>query len=99
MNAAEIFRGADLWIPAGDRGALPEGDFFESDLVGCAVIDRATGCRLGVVDGWRHYGGAPLMALSVGAREVLVPFVNSLCQVDLMAREIRVDLPEGLLGL
>jgi 16S rRNA processing protein RimM len=99
MNAAEIFRGADLWIPASDRGALPVGDFFESDLLGCAVIDKATGCRLGPVEGFEHYGGAPLIRLTVEAREVLIPFVNSLCQVDLAAREIRVDLPEGLLAL
>jgi 16S rRNA processing protein RimM len=99
IAAAERFRGADLWIPESERGALPEGDFFESDLLGCTLIDNATGRSLGPVEGFEHYGGPPLMALTVDARPVLVPFVNSLCQVDLAARTIRVDVPEGLLDL
>jgi 16S rRNA processing protein RimM len=99
IAAAERFRGADLWIPENERGALPDGDFFESDLVGCTVVDNATGRPLGQVEGFEHYGGPPLMALTVDARPVLVPFVNSLCQVDLAARTIRVDVPEGLLDL
>jgi 16S rRNA processing protein RimM len=99
IAAAERFRGADLWIPESERGALPEGDFFESDLVGCTIVENATGRPLGQVEGFEHYGGPPLMALTVDTRPVLVPFVNSLCQVDLRARTIRVDVPEGLLDL
>jgi len=99
IAAAERFRGADLWIPESERGALPEGDFFESDLIGCQVVDKATGRSLGEVEGFEHYGGAPLIALTVDRRPVLVPFVNSLCQVDLAARTIVVDVPEGLLDL
>ncbi len=99
IAAAEHFRGADLWIPESERGALPDGEFFESDLVGCTVVDNATGRPLGPVEGFEHYGGPPLMALTVDARPVLVPFVNSLSRVDLAARTIRVDVPEGLLDL
>jgi 16S rRNA processing protein RimM len=99
IAAAERFRGADLWIPESERGALPDGDFFESDLVGCTVIDNATGRQLGQVEGFERYGGPPLMALTIEARPVLVPFVKSLCEVDLAARTIRMDVPEGLLDL
>jgi 16S rRNA processing protein RimM len=99
IGAAERFRGADLWIPESERGTLPEGDFFESDLIGCAVIDQATGERLGEVEGFAYYGGPPLMELTVVDRPVLIPFANSLCQVDLAARTIRVDVPDGLLEL
>ncbi len=99
IDAAERFRGADLWIPFGSRGALAEGDFFRSDLIGCCVLDNATGERLGIVKGWQQYGGSPLMEVKVGEREVLVPFGRAMCSVDLSARTIRVDLPEGLLAL
>jgi 16S rRNA processing protein RimM len=99
IAAAEHFRGADLWIPESERGALPEGDFFESDLIGCSVIDNGTGRALGQVEGFEYYGGPPLIALTVGNRPVLIPFVNSLCRVDLTDRTIRVDVPEGLLDL
>ncbi len=99
IDAAQRFRGADLWVPFAGRGTLPEGDFFVSDLIGCCVLDNATGERLGVVKGWQQYGGPPLMEVTVGEREVLVPFGSPMCNVDLAARTIRVDLPEGLLEL
>ncbi len=100
IDGAERFRQADLWVSLPDRGTLPEGEFFQSDLIGCAVTDAATGKHLGSVAGWQQYGGPPLMELTVDGREVLVPFVSSICRrIDLAARTITVDLPEGLLDL
>jgi len=100
ITAAERFRGADLWVPLEERGRLPEGEFFESDLTGCTVLDRLTGKPLGVVEGWQRYGGPPLMELTVDGHDVLIPFVPSLHQrVDLEKRTIEVELPEGLLDL
>jgi len=99
IDAAERFRGADLWIPFASRGTLADGEFFESDLIDCRVLDKITGESVGVLTGWRKYSGAPLMEVKVGDREVLIPFVGPLCEVDPAARTIRVDLPEGLLDL
>ena len=96
---AERLRGADLWVPLSNRGELAEGEFFRSDLVGCVVIDRRSGEQAGVVAGWQQYGGAPLMEVKSAERERLIPFVGSLCEVDLTARTIRTELPEGLLDL
>lgn len=102
---AERFRGADVWIPAQERGTLPEGEFFESDLVGCVLVDAATGAELGRLEGWqacagRMQAGPRLMQLHVAGREVLIPFVPAICrEIDLAARTIRVALPEGLLDL
>jgi len=40
------------------------------------------------------------MEVAVGGREVLIPFVDSICRrVDPAARVIEVDLPEGFLDL
>jgi 16S rRNA processing protein RimM len=100
ISAAERFRGADIWVPAEERGRLPEGEFFESDLIGCAVVDAASGAQLGRVEAWQACGGPPLLQMTVDGREVLVPFVPAVCrEVDLAARTIRVELPEGLLDL
>jgi 16S rRNA processing protein RimM len=98
INDAERFRGADLWVAPANRGTLPEGDFFQSDLIGCSVIDP-DGKQLGEVKGWHQYGGPPLMKVAVDGREVLIPFVSQLCDTDLSKRTIQVDLPEGLLDL
>jgi 16S rRNA processing protein RimM len=100
IEAAERFRRADLWVPLSNRAALPEGEFFQADLVGCTVTDAATSKRLGVVAGWQQYGGPPLMEVHIDGREVLIPFVSSICQhVDVAAGTITVELPEGLLDL
>ena len=104
-NDAERFRGADLWVPRSERAPLPDGEYFESDLMGCRVVDAASGQVIGAVSGWQHYGGPSLMEVKridegkVG-RELLVPFVPAIYRkVDLEARTIEVDLPEGLLEL
>lgn len=100
IGAAERFRGADLWVPQEERGSLPAGEFFESDLIGCSVVDAASGNELGPLESWQASGGPPLMQLTVNGREVLIPFVPAICrEVDLTARTIRVELPEGLLEL
>lgn len=99
IDAAEHLRGADLWVPLAKRGKLAEGDFFQSDLIGCSVFDRAAGRCVGVVSGWQQYGGPPLMEVSVSGREVLIPFVSELCDVDLLDRSIRMEVPDGLLDL
>jgi 16S rRNA processing protein RimM len=99
IDAAEGFRGADLWVPFANRATLAEGDFFRSDLLGCEVIDARTGDCAGTVQGWQECGGPPLMEVSDRGRERLVPFVRTLCEIDLNARTIRMDLPEGLLDL
>ena len=97
---AERFRGADVWIAAEERGQLPAGEFFESDLIGCVLVDTATGLELGRVEGWQACGGPPLLEASVDGREVLIPFVPAICrEVDLAGRTIRVELPAGLLDL
>lgn len=100
ISEAERFRGADLWLPLAERGELAAGEFFQSDLIGCNVIDKATGRWLGVVQGWQQYGGPPLMEVKMGERDVLIPFVKSICrEVDVAGRRLAVDLPKGLLEL
>ncbi|HEX4168957.1 MAG TPA: ribosome maturation factor RimM [Bryobacteraceae bacterium] len=99
IEAAARFRGGDLWVPYVNRGTLSNGDFFQSDLIGCRVIDAANDEIVGAVEGWQQYGGAPLMEVRAGKRELLIPFVRPLCDVDLKAKTIRMELPEGLLEL
>ncbi len=103
-NDADRFRGADLWVPRSERAPLPDGEYFEADLIGSRVVDGSSGELIGKVTGWQHFGGPPLMEVSRAHRkagqEVLVPFVPAFCRkVDLEARTIEVDLPDGLLDL
>ncbi|HEX4232184.1 MAG TPA: ribosome maturation factor RimM [Bryobacteraceae bacterium] len=102
IEDAERFAGSELWIPLSERAKLPEGEYFQTDLIGCLVLDE-TGRTLGTVDGWQEYGGPPLMEVRSGpypGRDVLIPFVKGIYrEIDLEARRITVEVPDGLLDL
>jgi len=92
----------DVVIPEAERPALPEGEYYLSDLLECEVIDRASGEQIGRVRGWQDFGG-PVMEVErePGDRNpIWIPLARSICPViDLEARRILVDLPEGLKDL
>ena len=54
--------------------------------------------RLGEVIRWQECGGPNLLEVKMRAGgELLIPFARSLCvEIDVAARRIVVDLPEGL---
>lgn len=93
ISDAERLTGAEVRIPAAERVPLEEGEFFQSDLIGCEVIDRSTGDSIGRVTGWDDGGGAGLLVVG----DVLIPFARAICvDIDPMAHRIVVELPEGL---
>ena len=97
ISDAERLEGAEVCIPKEQRLALPEGEYFESDLIGCEVVDPA-GRILGAVEDLQECGGPPLLAVRTPeGRELLIPFAKSICvEIDVAAKRIRVELPEGL---
>ncbi len=101
-NDCERLRNAELRIPLEDRPATAEGEYYYSDLVGCRLIDRATGRDEGEVTSWQEGGGPVLLEVRrEGAKEpMLVPFAQAICEeVDLAGRRIFVHLPDGLKDL
>ncbi len=97
ISDAERLAGAEVRIPLQERIALDTGEFFESDLIGCEVVDHRTGERLGRVSGWQDAGGAGLLEID---GDWLIPFARALCpEIDPAARRIAVALPEGLKDL
>jgi ribosomal 30S subunit maturation factor RimM len=56
---------------------------------------------IGTVRGIEDFGGALLLAVEAeDGREILVPFARSICkEIDVAAKVIRADVPEGLLEL
>jgi 16S rRNA processing protein RimM len=92
ISDAERLAGCEVRIPIGERISLEENEFFQSDLIGCEVVDRS-GEQLGKVTGWEEGGGAGLLAVG----DLLIPFVRAICvDIDPAARRITVELPEGL---
>jgi 16S rRNA processing protein RimM len=90
---AESLRGAEVRVPLQDRAELEPGEYFQSDLIGCEVVERSTGESLGRVADWAD-AGSGLLVLESGA---LIPFARSICvEIDLAGKRIVVDPPEGL---
>ncbi len=97
ISAAERLEGAEVRILATERRELPPDEYYQSDLVGSEVVERATGERLGVVKAFREFGGPPLLEVEGQGEPLLIPFARSICvTIDRDARRILVDLPEGL---
>ena len=94
ISEAEKLRGAEVRVPWSERATLEPGEYFQSDLLGCEVVDNRSGESLGRVTGWDDGGGAGLLILEGGA---LIPFARSICvEIDPARKRIAVDPPAGL---
>ena len=99
ISDAELLVGCELQIPRGERAQLEEGAAYVSDLAGCTLADR--GNAVGVIRDVRFGAGeAPLLVIGSGKRELEIPFAQEfLIKVDLEAKRIEMNLPEGLLDV
>jgi 16S rRNA processing protein RimM len=99
-NGAEVLRGVQLLMVAGDRPALEDpDDFYDSDLVGLRAVDT-DGLSLGIVTDVLHTSGADLLAIDVNGQEKLVPFLQLMVPtIDLAAGVVVIDAPDGLFDL
>jgi 16S rRNA processing protein RimM len=97
IGDAEHLYGREVRIPASQRTSLDAGEYFQSDLIGCEVVDRRTGESMGRVTAWDDGGGSGLLVVD---DNLLVPFARSICvEIDPAAKRIAVELPEGLKDL
>jgi len=94
MTDAERLTGCEVRVPADQRTPLESGEYFESDLIGCEVVERDGGASLGLVTAFNDAGCSGV--LEVEGR-LLIPFVRAICvAIEPEARRIVVDLPPGL---
>jgi len=95
---ADALRGTQLFVPRDRLPALPDDEFYHADLVGLDVVDTG-GAPLGRVIAVQDHGAGDLLEIRApGARQtVLLPFTRAIVPtVDLTARRIVADPPEGL---
>ena len=100
MTAARSLVGGRVVISEHDLKPLIEGEFFEYQLIGSDAVS-SDGQDLGQVTGLLRTGGTDVLVLRSGdGRERLIPFADEICiSVDVNAKLITVDLPDGLLQL
>jgi 16S rRNA processing protein RimM len=96
-DAAEGWRGRFLFLPAQRLDELPEGFFYEHDLVGLECRSPL-GDDLGEVRGIDRGPGQQRLVVRRGRREFLVPYVPEIVtEVDLEQGTVTIDAPPGLL--
>jgi 16S rRNA processing protein RimM len=94
ISDAELLSGLEVRVPLAERTPLEAGEFFQSDLIGCEVIEHSSGIRIGAVTDWDDGGGTGLLVVE---GHLLIPFVRAICvEIDPAAKRIAVELPPGL---
>ena len=98
IDAAQAWAGADILVPEAERAGPGDGEYSHVDLIGCEVLGPKL---IGAVKGLEDCGGPVLLKVETpDGREILIPFARAICrEIDVAAKIIRVELPEGLLEL
>ena len=96
MNAALAYKGKELYIRRSDV-VLPEGEYFDDELIGLEVHDCDTGALLGILTAVDEYPASKVYTVK-GDREILIPAVRDafIRSVDLDAGRMDVKVWEGL---
>lgn len=99
-NAAELLRGAELYVPESQLPELDDGDFYLRDLLGLTV-QQADGTELGVLERFFEAPGQiTWVVIHSSGREILLPAVDAFVDdIDLESGIITVQPPEGLVEL
>ena len=99
IEDAERLAGLELRVPEEALPALGAGVYYQHQLVGCEVKTVA-GATIGEVSRVDGGAGGSLLAVRGARGEVLIPLAQHICvEVDVAAKRIRIDPPDGLLEL
>ena len=97
VEQADAYRNSEVCVAETDAVALEEGEFFDWQLQGCDVV-TIEGESLGRVRELMRTGGTELLVVESVGKDYLIPFAETICvEVDVTAKKIVVDPPDGLL--
>jgi 16S rRNA processing protein RimM len=82
-----------------DLGSLAPGEYHFQQLIGCEVFQQ-NGELIGKVDEIVKLPGQDLLSVSRSGAQVLIPMVKQIIiEIDVLAKKIVVNPPEGLLDV
>jgi 16S rRNA processing protein RimM len=95
---ADALKGTSLFADRSKLPSLPDDEYYHTDLIGMAVHDTG-GALIGSVQAVHNHGAGDLLEIMGPGMKtaLLLPFTReAVPTVDLAARRIVADLPEGL---
>jgi 16S rRNA processing protein RimM len=95
---ADALRGTQLFVDRAKLPNLPDDEFYHADLIGLTVQDTG-GAPLGRITAVHNHGAGDLLEVQPEGPKaaLLLPFTRAIVpMVDLKARRVIVDMPEGL---
>ena len=93
---ASLWRGGFMRTIRGAVPELPNGHYYECDLIGLAVSAEESQ-PIGVLEEIWDLPGNPVFVVRQGSKEILIPAAKELISnVDLAARKMTVRLIDGL---
>lgn len=95
---ADALRGTSLYVAREKLPAVGDDEFYHADLIGLDVHDTG-GAPIGKVHAVYNHGAGDLLEITGPGMKtaLLLPFTRAVVPtVDLAARRVIVDLPEGL---
>ena len=99
IDAVARLAGQELRISEASLQPLTPGRYYEYQLVGCAV-ETVGGDEVGVVGRVDSGVGGSRLVVEGPRGQVLIPLAEYICrEIDMVARRIRIDPPDGLLEL
>jgi 16S rRNA processing protein RimM len=88
-----------VYLPRSARPVLPDGQFYDDEIIGYDVVDKQEG-NMGQVRAVVSAGPNKMLELEYKGREVLIPLNGPfITRVVPDTRTIHVDLPDGFLTL
>ena len=98
ISEAEKYRGLDVLLPFEQRVVLPAGQYFVSDLIGCAVFESAAEEPSALASSPRSLGTAPALLGVVGSVQFTGEGVSGtpLLAVETAFGELLVPLAEDI---
>lgn len=99
VASAEALKGCSLYLPKSQRPNLSKGEFYSDEVIGFEVVDAEKG-PLGAVNAVFEAGSNRHLVILREGREVLIPLNGPFVKgVNRARKQIRVELPDGLLEL
>jgi len=99
ISDAEALRDYELQVPREEAVSLPNGSYYQFDLLGCVVKDL-NGISYGEVKEVIEQRPGYLLKVKSREREILIPFAEEwLIRIDIDAKELILNLPDGLADL